>query len=49
MKNLKQLLKKKEKYKYYQENVKMIKSSDKLGENNKSIKENRQNAQNKIK
>ena len=43
MKNLKQLLKKK-KYEKIKENIRMIKSSDELGENNRSIKENKRNA-----
>ena len=43
MKNLKQLLKKKN-YEKIKENIRMIKSSDELGENNRSIKENKRNA-----
>ena len=43
MKNLKQSLKKKN-YEKIKENIRMIKSSDELGENNRSIKENKRNA-----
>ena len=43
MRNLKQSLKKKN-YEKIKENIRMIKSSDELGENNRSIKENKRNA-----
>ena len=42
----KTIVKEKEKFEKMKENISNIKSSDKLGENNRSIRENRRNAQN---
>ena len=46
MKNLKQLLMKKAEYEIMKQNIRTMKSSDELGENNKSISQNRRNEQN---
>ena len=42
----KTIVNEKEKYEKMKEDIRMMKSSDELGENNMSIKENRRNAQN---
>ena len=44
MKNLKQLLKEKKMSEKVKQNIRMIKSSDELSENNKTVRENRGNA-----
>ena len=40
----KTIIEEKEKYEKMEESIKMIKSSDKLGENNRGIRKNRRNA-----
>ena len=42
----KAIVKEKEKYEKMKQSIRMKKSSDKLGENNRSMRENRRNAQN---